>query len=352
MRWRQLGWLFLLAGFGLIGWFAYRVGLGRLGMAFRAAGWGILVLLALPIFLYVVHAAGWGFTLSPQNRRRLGLVRLTALQTFAYGISGMLPLQVFLAEPLKLAFLRGCDYDKEDFAASLIIDNTINGISIFAVSAAGLLYFALVLAAGPWVRLIVSGLVWATAALLVGLIVVQRRGLVTGVLGVLGRLPGLAAFRARHRPRARRIDDLVRRFYRERPGRFLLAFLLHVVEKAQGVAEFWVIFRVLGMDVSWGNCFFVFSVTSTLDNLLFFAQVGGMEAWVSSLLAWMNITRDSINVTAALFRRVRFLFWTLLSLLMVWPTRRLLRHGNGLATSVGVPLALSDNKKKGTGHCE
>jgi len=54
-----------------------------------------------------------------------------------------------------------------------------------------------------------------------------------------------------------------------------------------------------------------------------FAQVGGMEAWVSSTLAWMNVTKDSINITVALFRRVRFLFWALVALAMIKPTRRL-----------------------------
>jgi len=81
------------------------------------------------------------------------------------------------------------------------------------------------------------------------------------------------------------------------------------------------------MNVSWGACFFIFSVVSTLDNLLAFAQVGGMEAWVSSLLSWMHITRDSINITAALFRRVRLLFWAVVALLLVGPIRRLMLRG-------------------------
>jgi hypothetical protein len=150
---------------------------------------------------------------------------------------------------------------------------------------------------------------------------------VTGALELCGRLPGLAAFRDRHLAQTRRIDEVVRRFYLERRPAFLLVLFLHVIEKAQGVAEFWVIFHMLGMDVSWDACFFVFSVATTLENLLFFAQVGGMEAWVSSLLAWMNITRDSINITAALFRRVRFLFWAVVALAFVGPTRRLMRQG-------------------------
>ena len=75
--------------------------------------------------------------------------------------------------------------------------------------------------------------------------------------------------------------------------------------------------------MSLGDCFFVFAVAQSLENLLFFAQVGGMEAWVSSTLAWMNVTQESINITAALFRRVRFLFWALVALAMIWPVRRM-----------------------------
>jgi len=314
-----------VAGSSLIAYFVHQLGLERLAAAFQNMGWGILVLLALPLFLFVVHALGWSYTLSPQNRQKIGLLRLTALQTFSYGISGMLPMQVFVSEPLKLAFLRDTDCDMDDVAASLLVDNTINGISIFTLGAAGLVYLAAVLVNGVLVKLVVLGLLAVSIGLFAGLILIQKRGLLTGVLDLLGRLSLLAAFRDRNRARTERIDLQVRSFYQQERRGFLLALFFHLVEKAHGVAEFWVIFHLLGMEVSWGACFFVFSVVSTLDNLLFFAQVGGMEAWVSSLLTWMNITRDSINITAALFRRVRLLFWAVVALLLVSPTRRLLR---------------------------
>lgn len=320
---RYLGWLFVCAGLGLVAFYIHRLGIDRLLSAFQTMGWGIGILLSLPLFLYFVHTVGWSQTLSRDNRTRIGLFRLTALQTFSYGISGMLPLQIFVSEPLKLAFLKGTDHDKEDFTASLLLDNTINGIAIFAVAAAGLVYLAAVLATELWIRLLFGVLVAACVALFGGLILLQKRGLFTGVLNLLGHLRPLAGFRDRHIEQTTRIDGQVRLFYNENRRGFWLAFLCHVVEKAQGVAEFWVIFRLLGMEVSWGSCFFVFSVTQALDNLLFFVQIGGMEAWVSSTLAWMKITRGSVNITAALFRRVRLLFWALVAVAALGPTRRL-----------------------------
>ena len=323
---RHLGWIMTLLGLGVIAWFVHRLGVPALLKAFRTMGWGLAVLLALPIFLFFVHAVGWSFTMSAANRRKIGLFRLTLLQAFSYGVSGMVPAQIFVSEPLKLVFLKGADYDKEDFAASLVTDNTINTVSIFVVAAAGLVYLALFIVEGLLVKLLVAGLIAGSFALFAGLILLQKKGLLTGLLNLLTRLPPLTRICEQNREKVERVDANVRKFYVENRRGFYLSLACHILEKAQGVAEFWVIFYILGMEVSWGACFFIFAVVSTLDNLLFFAQVGGMEAWVASLLSWMSITRDSINITAALFRRVRFLFWALVALAMVGPLKRVFRR--------------------------
>jgi len=323
MNRQHVGWLLAALGVCVIAYFVHRLGLDRLVEAFSTMGWGLAILLALPLYLYFVHAVGWGYTLSRENRQRIGLLRLTALQTFSYGISGVQPMQFLVGEPLKLSFLKGTGCDREDVAASLLLDNTINAIAIFLVGAAGLVYLVVALVAALWVRLLITGVLAAFVALFGGLILIQKRGMLTGVLNLLGRLRPLAAFRDRHVEQTERIDGRVRLFYNENHRGFWLALFYHMVEKAHGVAEFWVIFHLLGMDLSLGTCFFVFSVAQSLENMLFFAQVGGMEAWVSSTLAWINVTQDSINITAALFRRVRLLFWGLVALLMIAPLRRM-----------------------------
>lgn len=320
---RALAWILPIVGLGVIGFYVRALGMDRLSLALHTMGAGVAILLALPIFLFVVHAIGWSYTLSPENRKKIGLLRICILQTFSYGISGMVPLQSFVAEPLKMAILKDTDYDREDFAASLLVDNTINGFAIFAFAGAGLAYLGLFLNTSPLIKAMTLGLIVLMALASFALIGAQKRGLFTAVLGLLARVRIARAFVDRHRPQAERVDLTVRRFYEENRRGFYLAFFLHVLEKAHGVAEFWVVFKLMGLNVSWGSCFFLASVVNGLDNILFFAQVGGMEAWVSWLIAWMGLTRDSINITAALFRRLRFLFWALVALLLVPATRRL-----------------------------
>lgn len=319
---RHIAPIVLAVGAVVVGYFVYRLGFDNLVAAFRDMGWGMAALLAAPLFLYVVHALGWAQTMSARNRRRAGLLRLTVLQAVSYGIAGMIPLQAFVSEPLKLVFLQHPDYDQDDLAASLVTDNTINGMTIFAWAAGGLVYLSVAMIEVPWQRAAILTPVVLMVAVSVLLVGVQRRGLLSGLLGLLGRVGPLSGFAARHVARAARIDDDVREFYRDNRRGFFLAFFCHLVEKLHGAAEFWLIFTFLGMEVSWGTCFFIFAVVSTLDNLLFFIQLGGMEAWVSSLLRLMGITRDNINITAALFRRVRFLFWAVCALAIVWVGRR------------------------------
>ncbi|MCA9672508.1 MAG: flippase-like domain-containing protein [Myxococcales bacterium] len=320
---RALAWLVPAAGAAVVVYLVIDLGPRHLAAQASRMGWSMAALLALPLFLYVVHAIGWGYTMSPANRQRAGLWRLTALQAFSYGLSGVIPLQVFVAEPLKLSFLRHPDYDRADLGASVVLNNTINGVAIVLWAIGGLLYLALVLVSEPWLRLALIGATLALCGIVAALVLVQRRGLLCGMLGLAGRL-GFRGFSERHLPAARRIDDAVAAFYRERRGAFAASLGCHVVEKLHGVAEFWVIFNGLGLLVSWGTCFFIFAVVSTLDNVLFFVQLGGMEAWVASLLALVRIDRQRVNITAALFRRLRMIFWAIVAALVAWPARRLI----------------------------
>jgi hypothetical protein len=340
-RYHTSALLLPVIGAGVVGYFVSRVGLDPLAQAFRQAGWGMVPLLLAPLFLFTMHAIGWSFTLSRENRRAVGLPRLVALQTFSYGISGIVPLQVFLAEPLKLAFLRGTDVDTEDFAGSLLIDNTINGISIFLVSASGMLYLAFFMMAETWARIVVGGVSLLVVLAFVGIIALQKRGILTILLASLGRARFLRAFAEHHRAQATRIDVGVHEFYSHNRRGFFAALFFHLIEKAHGVVELWLIFHMLGMEVPWGTCFFVFSVVTTLDNVLFFLQLGGMETWMSTLLSWLALTRDSLHITAALFRRVRFLFWALVGLLLIPVTRRAFLHG--LPRSSPTPVPASSN---------
>ena len=164
MNKKKIGWLLVAIGFTAISYYTNQLGIGNLFLAFQKMGWGIVVLLTIPLFLFYIHAVGWSYTLSKENRQKIGLFRMTVLQSITYGISGVLPLQGIVSEPLKLLFINGEDYDKDDFAASLVIDNTINGIAIFAVATAGLIYFAISIASGVWI--------WVLLAFLSGVMIV------------------------------------------------------------------------------------------------------------------------------------------------------------------------------------
>ena len=323
----MLTWLLPLLGFVVVAYFVAEVGLEESAAALRQAGWGLVALFVLPLFLFVVHAIGWSYTLSVENRRKIGLFRLTLLQTFSYGISGVLPMQAVVSEPLKLAFLKGTGVDKEDFASSLLVDNTINAVAIIIVALMGLFYFAYALVSDTGLRLLVGGVTLLVGLGLVGLIALQRRGLFVLVLDLLACVPQLRPFTERKRAQAEREDTIVRRFYATDRRGFLLSLFCHVLEKAHGLVEVWLIFQLLGMDVPWSTCFFVFAVLNTLDNLLFFVQVGGMEAWMSSLLTWLEVARESVNIKAALLRRLRFVFWAIVATALIPWTRRLMLRG-------------------------
>ena len=312
-----------IAGFAAIGFFVNKLGLQNLLNAFKQMGWGILVIILIPIYLYVMHAIAWSFTLSKENRKKIGLFRLIVLQTFSYGIAGIQPFQGMVSEPLKLVFLKDKQYDKIDFTSSLLLNNTMNGFSIITVFILGLIYMMFLPMTSLFVKILIISSILLIVFILYLVIFIQKKGVFSGILLLIGRIPLFRKFKDKHIQKTRDIDDRVKWFYEKNRKCLYLSYLFHVLEKIHGVFEFFFIFYFLNMPVTIMTSFLIFFIINILDNVLFFIQIGGMEVYISTLLHLLKMTKDSINITVALFRRVRILFWGILALLLIYPMKRL-----------------------------
>lgn len=312
---RVITWLLILIGIILIGYYLNDLGVSTLLSTMQKMPLALSLILFSPILLYLLHTQGWIHTMSEENRRSIGFWRLSLLQSFSYGMGGVIPFQAAFSEPMKLSFLKKGDYDRDDLIASLVIDNTINGIAIALWGIGGVIYLAFFLVHDLGLKFVLFGVVLITLLFCIALIAFQKKGMLTTLLKGLAIIPLFRSFTRRHEGSAQAFDQRMRNYYNSRKKDFYLSLLYHSAEKLHGVFEFWIIFFGLKQTVTLGQCFFIFSVTSTLDNLLFFMQLGGMETWIAALLTALSLDRNKINITTALFRRIRLIFWAILAIL-------------------------------------
>lgn len=322
-----LNLILLPLGCLIIFYYVHQLGFQNLIDKIIGAGWRLVLLFILPIYWFFMHALGTYFTLNVQNRKRIGIMQLTLLQAIAYGVSWSQPLQGAMGEPFKILFLDKEKHDKQDFTASLLVDNTLNFFSNFIMFVVSILSLILTIQTTWVVKLACLGSISLIFLFLFVVIHIQKKGLFENTLLFLSRLGIFKKYTEKHLVRFQNIDTKIRHFYRHQRKSFLLSLCFHFLERIHGIAEFYLIFILLrpGKPVSLFSCFLIYGIVNGLDNILFFIQIGGMETYTSILLKALDLSKDSLNIAVPIFRRMRILFWIILAFLLIYPVQAMVK---------------------------
>ncbi len=324
----SLNLIFGAIGIILITIFVNRIGLENLLTKIKSTPCGILLLLGLPLFWFLFHALGTHFTLNSTNRKNIGILRLTLLQTVSYGISWAQPMQGLVGEPIKLLFLDKKKHDFEDFSASLMIDNTINLLSNLIITFGAIVAIGTITAIPPTVKTVTYIVLLVIVVLFLLLIRIQKNGIFSAILKIFKKLKVLKKFREAKAEPFTKIDKKISHFYTHRKKDFFASLSFHFMERLYGVGEFYLIFSILSPDNSINiiTCLFIFGIVNMLDNVLFFIQIGGMESYTSLLLESLGLSLNQLNLTVPLFRRIRMLFWSIIALIIFIPFKKSIKN--------------------------
>ncbi|MDO4387394.1 MAG: lysylphosphatidylglycerol synthase domain-containing protein, partial [Clostridia bacterium] len=140
-----------------------------------------------------------------------------------------------------------------------------------------------------------------------------KRGLVMPLMRLLCRIPWAGKFFAgtleKKRESFEAIDRDMAAFHSRRRD-FAVTMLLEYAGRLLEVGEFFIIFKVMHVDVSYAYCAMALSCASLIGNLVFFIpmQVGSREAGMALALGWMGLA-PSISITASLLSRLRDIFY-------------------------------------------
>jgi len=159
------------------------------------------------------------------------------------------------------------------------------------------------------------------AAVLTGLLLMQRRGLLAPALRLADRWPALRFLRPLRSP-IEQIDAEMARVHRESTGRIVLSSASFALGFAGGIIESYLILWFLGVPVSLKLALAVEVLGVVLNNLMFFVPLRAGTQEVGKALVFAVLGLDPAQgLAAGVICRIRELTWAFIGLAILARSR-------------------------------
>lgn len=181
---RKFRILLLVLGAGVVGWLVWRANPADVIRTLAAPAW-MLPLVAVPFLAtYWLDTAGWRYAF-PGKHPTPSFLRLFRLRLAGEAVNYITPLAGIGGEPLKAFWLKAEGVPARDAVTSVVVSRTFLALTQVVYILTGL---GLALRHGTaGGRFVVGGLLVSAAVLagVLGFILVQRKGIFQGMLGIL-----------------------------------------------------------------------------------------------------------------------------------------------------------------------
>lgn len=298
-------------------WILNKVGWAVLWQHLRQVGWGWPLLLLPYGAVNWLEAVSWRYLLVnlPEG---LSLNRLFWLRLGGEALNQLTPTASMGGEPFKAARLQADGVPLEQATASVVIHKGILVLSL-------VLYIFLGLALAPFLlpvagKLLVVMTLAALGLAAAGLVFVflQRQEPCTQGLRLLSRLGCCPQFLKEKESFFNELDTRLSGFYREYPGRAVLAFTLFFLSWVLHGVEVYLMFWLLGHPIGWPLAICLDALAMLFTALGFFipAAVGVQEGGNILLALGFNLGMP-LGAAFSILRRLREAFWLSLGLVVV-----------------------------------
>ena len=256
----------LLAGLAaatlLVAW----QGFGTIGAALVSLGAGLL-LLPLAFLPHLVLAAwSWGLLFAPGQAP--GFAAALRAMWMGLSVDMLLPLASLGGEVVKVRVLMQAGVGGRDAGASVVVDKTVQAISLVLWGLIGIAILVWIEADGE----LVAGALIASALLAAGVggfIFVQH----AGTFGFLAKVFGKAHASEGLAAGAADLDGMIRALYR-RPSRILLASAIRLLSRVALTAEVWLAAYFMGFPITLWEALMLKSLTGALRGAAFVVPGG------------------------------------------------------------------------------
>lgn len=298
-------------------WIMDRVGWATLGQNLLKVGW-YWPLLLLPYGLVnLLEAVSWKFILVSREHRP-SLNRLFWLRLGGEALNQLTPTASLGGEPFKASALHAGGTPWDEATASVVIHK---GILVLSLA----LYIFLGLALAPFLlpgassHLVIMSLAALGLAAAGGAFVfAQRRAPCATGIRLLDRLGLCPAALKEKEETFNNVDARMAGFYREYPGRCLLAFILFFLSWVLHGVEVYLMFWLLGHPIGWDLALCLDALAMLFTALGFFIPAAaGVQEGGNILLSLGFDLGMVLGVAFSILRRLREAFWLSLGLVAV-----------------------------------
>jgi len=310
--------LLLLGLLTLVG-LLWHIGPARILDAVAGVGLAALLIILLPsVLMYILEAFGWRLTLG-RHADAVSFGRLFAIRTAGEVVNMTTPTAYVGGEPLKAYLLKKHGVPMVEGLASVVTAKTTMTIAQVGFILLGIaLGFWILGSSGSPAHAVVAASA-SVGLLLFGtviFVVVQRRGLFTGLLGVLRRLRIRIPFLETREEKLRSLDRTILDFYARDRRAFLLATGTFFLGWLAEALEVYVILYYLGGPADLLSAISIGALSVFIKGGTFFipGSLGAQDGGNLLLLLAFGYG-ELTGITFALLRRVRELVWIGIGLL-------------------------------------
>jgi uncharacterized membrane protein YbhN (UPF0104 family) len=292
------------AGLLLLVYLLLKVGTGAVLDYLARFGPWFLVIVGLAFAWIFLQACAWHL-IQAAHFRPVPLLHLYRTKIISDSLNGLIP-SASVGGDAARAFLIRRHVPLTEGIPGVLVDKTVEFSAGIFFLMTGFLLSLLFLDLPGWMNGAAVACLGATMLGFVLLVVFQLKG----VLWTLGRIakvvPRVGRFAAKRESQVKGLDDNLRLVYTNLDPRTIAAAALHLFARFLGVAEIYIILRVLGSQVSFIQAFFT-ATGVTIVNTAFFVVPGHFGVMESAHV----VILQSLGFSAALglglgvIRRVR-----------------------------------------------
>ncbi len=316
---RLAEWLVLATGIVVFGVLLARLGVDSVLANLRMVGWGIILIIAAEIPIFALNTLGWRAAF-PGGGCVPSFWRLLLARVAGDAANYLTPTATMGGEFVRVRMLQG-QSPVASLVASVTVAKLTQTLGLVAFATVGLLLVIDDTRLPSEARWAIFGGLTFFAAVLGGLVLLQRRGLLAPAFNLLNRGP-LSRFVAPLRSHIERIDVEIAKVHHESKGRILFSSSSFALGFAGGIIETYLILWFFGVPVSLELALAIEVLGVALNNLLFFVPLRAGVQEAGKVLIFVMLGLDPAQgLAAGVVYRIRELTWAFIGLAIIARSR-------------------------------
>jgi len=307
---KNLKFLYLLIGLGLLALVLAHTDLGQLWDQTVRVGWGIGVILAIYLAAFVLDSMSWQLALLSLNFDLSNTYRIWKIRMVGEAVNNTTPLATMGGEPVKAVLLKKhFSMGYREGTASLIIAKTTNLLALVVFLVAGFGFMIATEALPSSYNLVAgAGLVAFTAGILLFFLV--QRYKISSLAGTWIARTRLGRFLEDLLHHIHDMEDRLIHFYIRHRRRFLLALALALANWVIGALELYVTLWFLGHPVTFSEAWIIEAIAQLVRSGAFFIPGAlGVQEGAFMIVIEAMTGRGVLGLAAAMIRRFREIVW-------------------------------------------